>query len=108
MKFGLSHLEKMQLQTETCFEVMPDIEAVSLASKRALELDMLVDVRPLVAQQSHRLMFCLIMLQEFWDGIPREDGKLLCIRNDHVDHDLSSLITNVQLQSAWIQPSNHR
>ena len=34
----------MQLQSETCFELMPDIEALSLASKRALELDMLVDV----------------------------------------------------------------
>jgi hypothetical protein len=51
------------MKSETCFELMPDTEAVTLASKHTIALDtsMLVDVRQLFARQIYSLIFCLIV-----------------------------------------------
>ncbi len=58
-EYGLSQLKKIGLQSETCFELMPDAEAVTLASKHTLALDtsMLVDVRQRFAWQIDALIF---------------------------------------------------
>ena len=43
--YGESQLQGLELQSDICFELMPDLEAPTMASKRALELDALDDVR---------------------------------------------------------------
>ena len=69
--YGESQLQGLELQSEICFELMPDLEAPTMASKRALELDALDDVRlpylsPCNATRS--LLPCNCALGHFFAG----------------------------------------
>ena len=66
--YGESQLQGLKLQSEICFELMPDLEAPTMASKRALELDMLDDVRWPTCNAIRFLLLRNCMLGRFFFG----------------------------------------
>jgi hypothetical protein len=47
-KYALQQIQGVQLQTELCFELLPDVEILTVASKGKISLDFLSDVRLIV------------------------------------------------------------
>jgi hypothetical protein len=52
-RHGLSQLPALELRSETCFELMDDVEALHVASKSAIPLDNLVNVRIFIEYHTH-------------------------------------------------------
>ena len=56
-RHGLSQLQTLELRSETCFELMSDVEALHVASKSAIPLDNLVNVRLFIEYHTHSPIF---------------------------------------------------